>query len=125
MGRRRGWRQRFGAAAEEHATRYLQAHGVRVLARNHRCRRGEIDIVGLDGDVLVFFEVKARAAGSLAFGTPGEAVGARKQRRLIAAARDYLDRYAAGRGGIRFDVLELRSRAGRIDVTWLADAFRP
>lgn len=113
-----------GRVGEEAAARALAARGYRVLARNLRLGRGEIDLVcEHDGDV-VFVEVKARRGA--AFGTPAEAVTARKQRALLALAARYLGRTGRADRTCRFDVVEVWLAAGdrpsRIDV--LRDAFR-
>lgn len=80
-------RRRIGDAGERLAARYLERHGHRVIARNVRRREGEIDLVTLDGDTLVFVEVKLRRPGE--FGPALEALTAAKQRRLRALAEAY------------------------------------
>src|SRR5689334_23085538 len=77
-----------GAYGERVAVRALEAAGMRVLDRNWRCRRGELDIVALDGRTIVFCEVKTRRTAS--FGAPAEAVGPAKVRRLRALAAAWL-----------------------------------
>jgi putative endonuclease len=98
-------RRALGARGEEAAARWYEARGYRVLARNWRCREGELDLIlGRAGEV-VFCEVKTRS--SLAFGTPAEAVTRTKQRRLRTLAVRWLgeDGAGAGRGAaLRFDV---------------------
>jgi putative endonuclease len=98
-------RQAVGAYGERCAVQHLVASGLRVLSRNWRCPRGEIDIVAQDGETIVFCEVKTRRGGD--FGTPAEAVGTAKARRLRRLAAEWL----ASRGGdgseVRFDVLEV------------------
>jgi putative endonuclease len=49
-----------GQAAEDHALKYLEQHGLRLKARNHRCRWGEFDLVMEDGEAMVFIEVRGR-----------------------------------------------------------------
>ena len=93
-----------GALGEQYCVEILKARGYRILCRNYRIRRGEIDVIASRGDTLAFIEVKTRAANSL--GTPAEAVGAQKQRRLIAAAQHYLLRYPVELW-LRFDVFEV------------------
>ncbi len=75
-----------GRAGEERAARYFQQHGFDVLARNWRCRSGEIDLVVADEGAVVIVEVKTRRGE--AFGHPFEAIDARKRARLwrLAAA---------------------------------------
>jgi putative endonuclease len=121
-------RQRLGSLAEDLAARRLTAAGLRIVERNARTRLGELDIVALDGDVLVFVEVKAGRAGS-AHGPerPVLAVGPAKQGRLRRLAREWLagDRSLGGVGAFRFDVVGvLFDRGGRLlDYEQISDAF--
>lgn len=113
-----------GRIGEEAAAQALAARGYRVLVRNVRLGRGEIDLVcEHDGDV-VFVEVKARRG--TAFGTPAEAVTVRKQRALLALAMRYLGRTGRAHRTCRFDVVEVWLAAGdrpvRVEV--VRDAFR-
>lgn len=114
-----------GVAAERLAARYLRARGLDILARNLRCRAGELDLVGLDEGVLAIVEVRQRA--SLQFGGARASVTQAKQRRLIRAAQFFLRREKHWRNfRVRFDVLAIEGLpegAHRID--WLKDAFRP
>lgn len=109
---------RRGDAAEALAAEFLQRRGLRIVARNYRCRFGEIDLVAEAGAALVFVEVRARKSGD--FGGPAESITAAKRRRLVAAARHYL---AAGRRDrpSRFDVVLLTGEPPEIE--WIADAF--
>jgi putative endonuclease len=79
-----------GAAAEALALRFLRAHGLRIVARNYRCRGGEIDLIAQDGSTLVFVEVRLRRGS--AFGGAAASITAAKRRRLSLAARHYLGR---------------------------------
>jgi putative endonuclease len=114
-----GYRQRLGSRGEQLTADWYLARGYRVVARNWRCREGEIDLV-LEGERdLVFCEVKTRT--SHRFGLPAEAVTPAKQRRLRVLAVRYLaeqggDRAGrdAGRRGIRFDVAAVSG--GRVEV---------
>ena len=118
---RPGWNDRLGRLAEDHAARVIEAGGLRVLARRYRVAGGEIDLVARDGPTLVFVEVKARTGTG--FGPPAAAVGRRKRRRLLTAARQYLHR-EGHRGPCRFDVVAIESRNGRLRSEWFRDAFR-
>jgi putative endonuclease len=113
-----------GGEAEEQAVNYLLNRGYRLAERNWRSgRKGEIDIIAYDREVLVFVEVKARGRGSL--GGPLEAVTAAKRKRLISLATDYLYRTGLyGRVDCRFDVLAISTGAGRDAIEHLKDAFR-
>jgi putative endonuclease len=92
-----------GNRAEQTAATFLQQQGYRVLERNYRCRRGEIDIVAEEGEVLCFVEV--RSTESRAFGDPLETIGEAKQARIIRAARHYLATRRVGDRQVRFDVV--------------------
>ena len=103
-------RQSRGRAAEETATRYLEAHGYQVLERNFSCRWGEIDIVARQGESLTFVEVKARRNDRL--GSALEAVTPRKQQRIILAAQEFLQRHGLQEHPWRIDVIAVRLRPG-------------
>ena len=96
-------RRALGVSGEDLAAAWYEEHGYTVLARNWRCRDGELDLVVLGrGRQLVFCEVKTRT--STAFGLPAEAVSPAKQARIRRlAARWLADRKLAVRA-IRFDV---------------------
>ena len=79
-----------GKTGEDVACRELSRRGHAILARGCRTRHGELDIVVRDGDVLVFVEVTTRSSET--FGSPLEAVTARKRTKLIRMAREYLSR---------------------------------
>lgn len=109
---------RAGARAEELCAEFLRKAGLRVLARNWRCRHGEIDLVAEEGGTLVFAEVRYRS--DQRFGGAAESVTAAKRARLIAAARLYLMRRPES--DCRFDVLLLDAlEASRIK--WIRNAF--
>ncbi len=111
-------RQQAGAIAEDLALAHLARGGARLLARNYRCRQGEVDLIVRDGDVIVFVEVRLRAAGGLV--SAAESIDPHKQRRIVTAARHYL----AGRvdAPCRFDCVLLdRLDAGA--VRWVRNAF--
>ena len=120
-------RQRLGRRAEELVAERLRLAGWRIVGRNVRLTSGELDLVALDGDVLVFVEVKAgRERASTGPERPAHAVGPRKQRKLRLVAREWI---ARGRGpsgvaGYRFDVVGVRFGAdGLADVDHVRQAF--
>jgi putative endonuclease len=117
-------RQTLGREAEDLVASRLERTGWRIVARNVRVHdvRGEIDLVAIDGDALVFAEVKARREGGLKGPpTPVGAVGVAKQRKLRSLAAAWLRecRYDVPRHrDLRFDVIGLRLDAvGRV-VEW-------
>lgn len=87
----------------------LKRKGWRILARNFRCRMGELDVVAAKGDILAFVEVKLRKDDR--FGAPRAFVTAGKQRRLRAAALYFLQRHQSGLQP-RFDVAEVYAPQG-------------
>ena len=99
-------RRAIGGRFEEKAAAFLQEKGLDLLARNYRCRLGEIDLIAREGDTLVFVEVKYRKTAE--FGFPEAAVDPAKQRRIRRVAQWYL----AAQGlpeetACRFDVVAL------------------
>lgn len=106
----------LGKAYEDAAEAYLGARGLRTLARNWRCKGGEIDLVMRDGDVLVFVEVRARQDAR--YGGAAASITAAKRARLVHAARLYLA-HLADTPPCRFDAVLIEG--GRL--TWLRDAF--
>jgi putative endonuclease len=103
-----------GTQGEDAAARWYEARGYRVVARNWRCREGELDLVVARHGELVFCEVKTRAGTR--YGTPAEAVTPTKQRRLRRLATRYLAEAAppAHARHLRFDVASVL--AGEVEV---------
>lgn len=98
-------RQQLGKLGEDAASAYLQRQGFRILTRNFRTRSGELDIVALDGVVLVFVEVKTRIGS--AFGLPEEAVTPYKLRDILSAAAYYVAQHGGADRVQRVDVVAL------------------
>lgn len=104
--------QRQGRRVEERASRYLQDQGLIVLARNLRCKAGEIDLVCLDRDTLVFVEVRQRQSSQ--FGGAAASVNRAKQWRLSRAAAYFLPR-------LQKQHIKIRSYLCRFDVVAVDD----
>lgn len=121
----RASRRELGSAFERAAERHLTAAGLAIIARNFRCKAGEIDLVCLEGDVLVIVEVRLRRrndfGGALASVTPA------KQRRLRRATLYFLLREPRWRRHrLRFDVVAARDFGAAAPAPlWVRDAFRP
>ncbi len=98
------YNKNLGDFGEDAAEEYLKENGYIILERNYNARGGEIDIVALDDDFLVFTEVKTRSSHK--FGLPSEAVDYKKQAHLIAAAEDYYEKHPLDRE-TRFDIIEV------------------
>lgn len=107
-----------GAAAEDHALHYLQREGLRLKTRNFRIRRGEIDLIMEDNGEIVFVEVRARQSGR--FGDGIDSITAAKRRRLIAAAKAWLQR-RRDEPMTRFDVIAVEPNSHQVE--WFRDAF--
>ncbi|MCX2749393.1 YraN family protein [Arthrobacter sp. MI7-26] len=97
----------LGQHGETLAAGFLETQGMRIVDRNWRCPEGEIDIVALDGDILVIAEVKTRK--NLAYGHPFEAVDAAKLARLHRLASSWCRDH------------ELRALRRRVDVVGVID----
>jgi putative endonuclease len=112
----------LGRAGEDAALRWYEQRGYELVARNWRCRLGELDLVLAGGGVLVFCEVKCRRGS--AFGMPYEAVNHMKQRKLRALAEAFLASRRAPVDAVRFDVASVAvDRDGRHHVHLFEDAF--
>jgi putative endonuclease len=110
-----------GQEGENSAARYLARQGYRIVQRNFRTARGEIDLIAMDGMTLVFIEVKARADD--AKGTPAAAVDERKQDRIRRAADWYCARYRMQNRPVRFDVVAISGAGRSRRIELLKDAF--
>lgn len=112
-------RKRLGDAAEASALKLLGDAGLRLLARNFRCRGGELDLVCLDGDTLIIVEVRSRSR--LDYGGAAASVNWSKQRRIMTATRMFLARHPHhAHRALRFDVIAFEAN-GQPD--WIKAAF--
>lgn len=113
--------QRFGQKAESMAARFLKRRGYKIIARNHRTRNGEIDIIAREGETLVFVEVKART--SLRYGSAKAAVTPQKQRQVARVALGYLKMTDQSHVKARFDVVTVTRREGKHTIDLIRNAF--
>ena len=111
---------RGGRQAEDLAARFLEKQKLKIVARNYRCRGGEIDLVCRDGKVLVFVEVRLRRNSG--FGGAGASITRTKQRRIILAAQHYLTTNRLHDCACRFDCLLLDGTHEQ-NIEWVKDAF--
>ena len=109
--------RRIGQSGEEIALRYLESHGYRLVARNFTTRRGEVDLIVEQGELLVFVEVRWRA--SSAFGGAEATVSRPKQRRVVIAAIEYSARHRVVDRALRFDVVAINGA----EVLHIPNAF--
>lgn len=121
----RWWRPSLGQRGERAAARFLRSKGYRLVARGTHIRRGELDLVAVDGRTIVFVEVKTRA--SLSAGHPVEAVDPPKQRRLERLALVFLNRHRLLEYPARFDVVAITWRPGQRqpEIRHIQNAFEP
>lgn len=112
----------LGKWGEDLAVAHLEQSGYVVLARNWRCRDGELDVVARVGTTLCFVEVKTRS--STAFGLPAEAVGPSKTARMRRLAGRWLTENRPGSwSGLRFDVIAVLRTPDGPQLTHLEGAF--
>lgn len=110
--------RQLGAKIEQAVKAYLSQNNIQVIEMNYRCQLGEIDIIAKDGNYYVFIEVKYR--NSTKYGTPQEAVGAVKQKRICQAAQYYLYSHNLGDSTpVRFDVAAVLEHK----ITYYKNAF--
>lgn len=112
-----------GQSGELAALHYIENLGYKILAKNWRYKHLEVDIIAMDGSVLLFIEVKTRRSSS--FGLPHEAVNYQKQQQLDRAANLYIS-YIKHKGEIRFDIVSiLIDSSNNYQIEHIKDAFWP
>jgi putative endonuclease len=123
-----GWRSlagldriELGRRGERIAERHLKRKGYRILERNFRGAGAEIDLIAMDGETLVFVEVKTRR--TTRSGMPEEAVNPHKQRHLRRAGEVYAGNHRAHDRPIRFDVVAILEDGSGRHLELLKDAF--
>ena len=114
------FRKLLGREGEDRAEAFLKKRGYRILERNYRTKSGELDLIALDRDTVVFIEVKTRTSD--AYGAPELAVTARKQQRMIKAAFGYINRKKLHQVPCRFDVVAI-CEASEKEIAHIRNAF--
>jgi putative endonuclease len=113
----------LGAFGEGLACEHLAECGYRVLERNFSCKIGEVDIIAIQGDTVVFIEVKTRS--SERFGLPSEAVSIGKQKKIVGTALYYLQSNKLLDYMCRFDVIEIIvDEENKYQINIIKDAFQ-
>jgi len=110
-----------GTKGEDLATACLKKEGYRIIERNYRCRYGEIDIIAMDKKDVVFVEVKGRESDT--FGSPEEAIGPAKQKKISMVALHYLQEKGLDDHSARFDVVTIRFMPQGNQVQLIRNAF--
>lgn len=106
-----------GSAAESQALAHLQQQGLRLVTQNYRCKLGEIDLIMMDGEELVFIEVRFRKNDSHV--SPLQSITPRKQQRILNTAEIYLQQHYRAYPPCRFDVVCITGNT----LEWIANAF--
>lgn len=115
-------RKQQGDHAEGVAARYLASQGVTIIDRNVFSRGGEIDLIGRDGETLVFFEVRYRKQGGLTDGA--SSISWRKQQRVLRAATWYLHRHGLWNQNSRIDVIAIApGDTHKYKIRWIRNAI--
>lgn len=111
-----------GHAYESIAEQYLTQKGYHLKARNYHTRRGEIDLIMLDGCTLVFIEVRYRKSNI--YGSPEETITKAKQAKIIYSAKHYISKYKLWNANARFDVITIKPNSlNKSEINWLKNAF--
>ena len=110
-----------GSACEALAARYLIDRGLRILSRNYTCRFGEIDLIAIECNCLVFIEVKSRSNQRTM--SLRETLSTSKQHKIMKTARHFLAKNSTyADSSMRFDFIGIDTSKETID--WLQDAFQ-
>lgn len=114
-------RRELGQRSERTAEDFLQRQRYAILARNYRCRLGEIDLIAQERDILVFVEVRSHT--SERFGDSLESITLRKQRQIAKAALDYVMRHRIENRPFRFDVIGILWDGDTPRISHVKNAF--
>lgn len=117
--------KKLGRKGEKVAAEFLKKRGYKILALNYVCKFGEIDIIAIQGGVLVFVEVKLRSSNS--FGPPELSVNKRKMRQIINAAQAYISSKKLKDIDCRFDVIAITCHSDKDEgpeINLLCSAFQ-
>jgi putative endonuclease len=116
-----GTRKQEGARGEAIAARFLEQRGMKIIARNYRYDRGEIDLIADDHGELVFVEVKSRR--SRAYGDPEESITPQKEEQLYKVAEGYQAEHHMEDHPCRFDVIAIVSDGARTEIRHIVNAL--
>lgn len=115
-------KQSLGRSGEDLAARLVRESGIKVISRNYRCPKGEMDIIARDGEVLVFIEVRTRSSSYRGWGE--ESITRSKAQRLKAIASYYvLQQGYINWPCLRFDVIAIRRYEGKSEINWVKAAL--
>lgn len=111
----------LGKRGEDLAVFHLKKLRYKIIERNYRCNQGEIDVIALDKNILVFVEVKTRSSNK--FGSPLTGITTKKQRQLVKTALFYLQKHRLFNRDARFDVVAVEIDSGKERVNLIQNAF--
>lgn len=115
-------KQSLGKYGEEYTAQLVQEAGLRLMALNYRCPKGEMDIIARDGETLVFIEVRTRQSSFRGWGE--ESITPKKAQRLQAIASFYiLQQGYKSWPSMRFDVVAIRWNGEKPDINWIKAAL--
>src|SRR3989338_2012488 len=114
-------RQLTGKMGEDIAVDFLQKSGYKIVERNFRCKLGEIDIIALDKNILIFIEVRTKKTSS--FCTPQETVNFSKQKKIQRLSLYYLMKKQIKNKDCRFDVVAIDLSKGKNGIELFKNAF--
>ena len=113
---------RKGRTAEDIAYKYLIRQGFKLLARNYRSRRGEIDLIMRDEEIIVFIEVRSRKDNRTM--NVVESIDSQKRARIIQTSQQYLQSDKNLRDSIcRFDIVLVKGQLESAEIEWIKNAF--
>lgn len=110
-------RHLLGKWGEDEASKYLESKGYKILERNFMCRQGEIDIIALDKEYIVFIEIKSRS--NIEYGLPSEAITKQKIKHLKKSIEYFLYTRNLENENIRLDVIEVYVKKNRCTINHL------
>lgn len=114
----------LGEGGERLAADFLKRDGIKILSRNYSCDFGEIDLIGLHRDTIIFFEVKTRRSDEAA--DPEQSIGAHKQRKLQLVAKHWLAQHKQPNAAYRFDAISVVwPEQGKPEIRHIVEAFVP
>ena len=114
----------LGRVGEKQAAKFLRRKRYRIVTRNYRCPMGELDLIALDGKIIVFVEVKTRTDSEHA--DPEENVNLAKQQRISRCAEFFLRQTGSDDRQCRFDVIAITMNHNtKMEIEHFMDAFTP
>lgn len=114
--------KQIGNKYESIARAHLETNGLKILKKNYLCKLGEIDIIALHNDIVVFCEVRSKS--NTYFGQPEETVDSNKQQRIHRAANHFLINTPRLKNSFcRFDVISIIFNNDHHQINWIRNAF--